>query len=452
MRARLLAMVAAAGMLGGACAVEDPGSSTGTGGGGSGVAGTSGGGGSTGGAAGSTGSGGTTGTGGSNSRGGTTGTGGTNDSGGQSGTAGAAGSAGGAGAGGAIGRGGDSGAAGAGGSAGSGGGGAIGTGGRGGRGGAGGSAGATGGGGAGGSTARGGNGGGGSSAAGGSGSGGSGGPVPSAGCGKPLGTLRSGKQMITSGGSQRSFIIDVPTNYDMNHAYRLFFTFHWIGSTSEAVRDGQTNNGGAANWGYYGLKRMATSANDPAIFIAPQSMGSTWGEQDHPFFDAMLALAKDQLCIDTSRVFATGFSFGGMITYSLSTNHQKDLRAAVGIAPANYNIYLPTNTHEPIPWMSTTGMSDTTCPWDAGNNRGARYAAIGHAMDNGCTIPTTIPTTTVGSRSHVCYDFQGCRPGYPVKVCTFDGGHIAAHADGGTGDNGLTSWIPTESWKFFTQF
>jgi poly(3-hydroxybutyrate) depolymerase len=238
----------------------------------------------------------------------------------------------------------------------------------------------------------------------------------------------------------------------MNHPYRLFFTFHWIGSTDTAVATGQVSNGGAANWGYYGLKRMATAANDPAIFIAPQGLNGSWGQQDHPFFDDMLALAKNELCIDTGRVFETGFSFGGMITYSLSTNHQKDLRGAVGIAPANYNIYLPTNTHEPIAWMSTTGMSDTTCPWDAGNNRGAKYAAIGHAMDNGCTIPATIPTTMVGSRSHLCYDFQGCRAGYPVKVCTFDGGHIAAHADGGTGDNGLTSWIPTESWKFFTQF
>jgi poly(3-hydroxybutyrate) depolymerase len=437
--ARLLAVVAAVGMVGGACAGEDPGSSMGTGGGaGSGMAG-------------STGSGGSAGTSGS---GGTTGTGGAISTGGQSGTAGAAGSAGGG-----IGGGGESGATGA---AGSGGGGAIGTGGRGGRGGAGGSAGVSGagGGGAGGSTARGGNGGGGSGGAAGTGGaggtgtgggGGSGAPVKSAGCGKAPGMM-SGKFTITSSGNQRSYIIDVPSNYDMNRAYRLFFTFHWIGSTSEAVRDGQTANGGAANWGYYGLKRMANGANDPAIFIAPQSMGTMWGQQDHPFFDDMLARAKEQLCIDTSRVFATGFSFGGMITYSLSTNHQKDLRAAVGIAPANYNIYLPTNSHEPIPWMSTTGMSDTTCPWDGGNNRGARYAAIGHAMDNGCTIPATIPTAAVGSRSHVCYDFQGCRAGYPVKVCTFDGAHIAAHADGGTGDNGLTSWIPTESWKFFSQF
>jgi len=57
-----------------------------------------------------------------------------------------------------------------------------------------------------------------------------------------------------------------------------------------------------------------------------------------------------------------------------------------------------------------------------------------------------------GSKTHLCYDFVGCKAGYPVRTCTFDGGHIAAHADGGTSDNGMTSWIPVESWKFFTQF
>jgi hypothetical protein len=284
------------------------------------------------------------------------------------------------------------------------------------------------------------------------GSGGGGGATRSAGCGKPLGTLKTGSYKITSGGEQRDYTIDIPADYNPERAYRLFYTSHWIGSSDDAVANGQVNNGGAENWGYYGLKRMAKTANEPAIFIAPQSQGQTWTEEDHPLFDDLLAMAKDKLCIDTSRVFATGFSFGAMITYSLSTNHQKDLRAVVAIAPANYNIYLPTNTHEPIAYMSTTGMSDGTCPWDGGNNRGAKYAALGHAMDNGCTIPATIPTAAVGSKTHVCYDFQGCKPGYPVKVCTFDGGHNAAVADGGTSDNGLTSWIPTESWKFFSQF
>jgi hypothetical protein len=153
-------------------------------------------------------------------------------------------------------------------------------------------------------------------------------------------------------------------------------------------------------------------------------------------------------------VFVTGFSVGAMFTYALSTNHQSVVRAAVAMAPANYNIYLPTDTHLPIPWMGTTGMSDSTCPWQysTSTSPGARFLANSRAEDNGCTVPGSIPLATTGSKALLCYDFQGCRTGYPVRVCTFDGTHQCAVADGGTADNGQTSWIPVESWKFFTQF
>ncbi|HET9931312.1 MAG TPA: hypothetical protein VFQ35_11515, partial [Polyangiaceae bacterium] len=261
--------------------------------------------------------------------------------------------------------------------------------------------------------------------------------VPSSGCGKAA-TLTSGKKTITSGGQQRTYIIDIPANYDMNKPYRLFYTSHWIGSTSEAVRDQN----------YYFLKPLANAANAPAVFVAPQADGSTWQQKDHALFDDILAFVKSNLCIDTTRVFATGFSFGGMITYSLSVNHQKDIRAAVGIAPANYNIYVPQKNHEPIAWMQTTGMSDTTCPWINGSSttQGAKFIAIEHATDNRCTVPATLPIWQQGK--HVCYDFQGCGAEYPTKVCTFGGGHTNIANDPGASAN----WIPEESWKFFTQF
>ncbi|HVY29575.1 MAG TPA: hypothetical protein VHB79_23610 [Polyangiaceae bacterium] len=261
-------------------------------------------------------------------------------------------------------------------------------------------------------------------------------PVLSGGCGKAS-TVTSGKKTIMSTGQARTYIIDVPSNYDMNKPYRLFYTSHWIGSTSEAVQ--QQN--------FYFLKPLANAANEPAIFVAPQSDGSTWQQKDHALFDDILAYVKENLCIDTTRVFATGFSFGGMITYSLSVNHQKDIRAAVGIAPANYNIYLPQKTHQPIAWMQTTGMSDGTCPWvnNGSTTQGSKYIAIEHGTDNGCTVPDPIPTWTQGN--HVCVDFSGCKASYPTKVCTFNGGHTNIANDAG-GDN----WIPQESWKFFTQF
>ena len=140
----------------------------------------------------------------------------------------------------------------------------------------------------------------------------------------------------------------------MNKPYRLFYTSHWIGSTSEAVRDQN----------YYFLKPLATAANEPAIFVAPQSDGSTWQQKDHALFDDILAFVKQNLCIDTTRVFATGFSFGGMITYSLSVNHQKDIRAARGHRPGQLQ-HLPAH------------QDPRTHRMDANDGHGRRYVSMG---------------------------------------------------------------------------
>ncbi len=266
--------------------------------------------------------------------------------------------------------------------------------------------------------------------------------VPSAGCGNALSTFKSGANTtykMTSASLSREYIMYIPSSYDANKPYRLIFNFHCMGSS-----DTQCAN----NDGYYWLK--AQDKENTSIFVAPQgytdSMPWRSDDKDHTFFDDMLKLFKSELCIDESRVFSIGFSFGGMETYSLSVDHQKDLRAAVGIAPANYNIYVPTKTHAPIAWMQTTGMSDTTCPWVNGSSttQGSKYIAIEHGTDNGCTVPSTIPTWTSGN--HLCVDFTGCKAGYPTKICTFNGPHTDVSTESGT------NWIPTEAWKFITQF
>jgi hypothetical protein len=91
-------------------------------------------------------------------------------------------------------------------------------------------------------------------------------------------------------------------------------------------------------------------------------------------------------------------------------------------------------------------MSDGTCPWVNGNSQtqGAKYIAMEHATDNGCTVPADIPTWQNGN--HICYDFEGCPAEVPVKACTFGGGHTNIDNESGT------NWIATESWDFFTQF
>lgn len=264
-------------------------------------------------------------------------------------------------------------------------------------------------------------------------------PARSAGCGKPT-TITSGNKTITSGGAARNYIVDLPTNYNPDKPYRLIYVSHGMG--------GQANDVATfLNW--FGVKGEATAAKDPAVLIAMNAIGGRWGESDHVLFDDVTNFVFKGLCIDTTRVFVTGMSMGGMFSYSLSTDRQKRIRAGVGIAPTNYNIWLPNpKLKDPIPWMQTTGNNDGFCPWvyNAAQKLGAKFIALEKAADNGCTIPSEVPFWKSGP--HLCYDFTGCKVGYPVKACTFQGGHDDNARDPGSNVN----WIAAESWKFMTQF
>jgi poly(3-hydroxybutyrate) depolymerase len=299
-------------------------------------------------------------------------------------------------------------------------------------------------------------------------------PVPSAGCQKADGleTLKNGGMSVSGGLSTstrlsiggRDYIIDVPANYDRSHPYRLIFSWHqaYGSANGNAVGQYPANQGpnfNAQNYAFFGLHREATAANDPAIFIAPQGITDfPWEyDRDVALFDDLLALVDANLCIDDSRVFTTGFSFGAMMSHALSLGRQSKLRAAVTMAAANFNFTQPAGPRAPFAYFGITGMGDGTCPWIRNGNsttEGGKYCVLEHAVDNGCTIPADIATAMGGSKNHVCYDFEGCDAGYPVKVCTFDGNHTpSAVADGASGgDDGLNAFIPPLAWEFISQF
>jgi poly(3-hydroxybutyrate) depolymerase len=273
------------------------------------------------------------------------------------------------------------------------------------------------------------------------------------------------KLSIMSGNMNREYIIDVPENYDPSHPYRVVFSWHQAYGSATGNANGQypANNGpnfDAQNYAYFGLLRESKKANDPTIFVAPQGIGNLpWDyARDVALFDALLARIGENLCIDESRVFTTGFSFGAMMSHALSISRQDKLRGAVTMAPANYN--LPNAPQSPSPgkmaYFGITGMSDGTCPWvnNDAQKRGGKYCVLTHAETNGCTANVNIPTAMNGSKSHVCYDFEGCDEGYPVKVCTFDGGHTPSSISDGMsgGDDGLKAFVPPLAWQFISQF
>jgi poly(3-hydroxybutyrate) depolymerase len=273
-------------------------------------------------------------------------------------------------------------------------------------------------------------------------------PVKSAGCGKALGTInKSGTYHITSG-NRGDYILDIPTNYDKDTPYRIIFGMHCLGANAQRVA--AADNGDDLS-GYYSMKTLATKDNIQAIYVAPQGdAGGTWNPSGDPkFFMDILTTLEDNLCLDTTRVFVTGFSFGAMYSYALSLHYPEKIRAVATYAPANWNFNpQPTNRRIPIAYYQTTGTNDGTCKWINNDSRkeGGKYCLLQHAEDNGCDISGEIKLATSGT--HVVTEFKGCKPGYPVKFSSFQGGHQAVHSDPGSNVN----WQENEAWEFFKQF
>jgi poly(3-hydroxybutyrate) depolymerase len=263
-------------------------------------------------------------------------------------------------------------------------------------------------------------------------------PVLSAGCGKPA-TLRNGTHTITSGGTSRTYILELPDNYDSNHAYRLILGYHWINATAEDVADGQINTAG--DWAHYGLLKLS---GDSTIFIAPQGIDNAWpntGNQDLVFTDDILSEVEAGLCIDTSRIFANGFNYGAGMAYAIACD-----RADVFRAVAVYSGFETSGCSRgttPIAYFATHGLFDTVIPIQEGRTLRDRFVNV-----NGCTPQD--PPEPAGSAAHICTSYD-CPERYPVRWCAFAGVHLAAPIDGGN-ENSPDSWVPEEAWAFFAQF
>ena len=200
-------------------------------------------------------------------------------------------------------------------------------------------------------------------------------PTPSKGCGtnstlKKLKSVENGDQFqIKVGSDTRNYFITLPKNYDNTKPHKVLFALHCYGSNGEdfvhhaADYDHPTP--------YYG--QQVLDKNGDYIFVSLDAIGGLWnkGQADHDFFAQTLTTLNENYCIDTSRVFITGFSYGAMFSYSLAQDMQDRVRAAATYAVADYNIWLPEGNamkNLPIAWMNVHGVNDDRCDYNRAKN------------------------------------------------------------------------------------
>ncbi|RYP74926.1 hypothetical protein DL771_002710 [Monosporascus sp. 5C6A] len=246
----------------------------------------------------------------------------------------------------------------------------------------------------------------------------------SAGCGKS--PIASGTKSMTVNGKNRQYILQVPANYNPNTEYKLIFGYHW--------RDGTMNNVAP---GYYGLRDLA---RETAIFVAPQGLGNGWansGGEDVTFTDQMVDTIKNSLCVNETQIFATGWSYGGAMSFSLACSRPNVFRAVAVISGAQLSGCAGGNT--PVPYLGIHGVVDSVLNINMGRQLRDKFLQL-----NGCASKNA-QEPSAGSGTHIKTTYS-CRAGYPVWWIAHSGDHVPDPRDG----NGQY-WAPGETWNFFTQ-
>lgn len=263
------------------------------------------------------------------------------------------------------------------------------------------------------------------------------GAVPSEGCGKAR-SLQNGRINLNVNGLNRSYILRVPDNYNNQNPYRLIVGYHWLNGDATQVANG--GNGSATETPYYGLWNLAQNST---IFVAPEGIDKGWansGGRDLALTDSILNQIQSNFCIDKSRIFATGFSYGAGMSNAIACARANVFRGVALYSGAQLSGC--DGGTAPIPFFAAHGLDDNVLSISQG--RSLRDRAV---RNNKCTAQNPLEPAR-GSGTHICTSYQNCTAGYPVRWCAFDGGHWPSQHDAGQ----VESWIPQEAWKFISQF
>lgn len=167
---------------------------------------------------------------------------------------------------------------------------------------------------------------------------------------------------------ERTFILYVPDSYDGSEAVPVFFNFHGYGGTSE----------GQMEWA--DMRPVADSGN--FILVYPQGTdlegSSHWNTSeiggdnkssadDHGFITYLIDQIEVAYSVDTTRIYAVGYSNGGFFSYSLGC-FLGDQFAAVGSVSGtmlddSYQACEPTH---PMGMINVHGTSDGVVPYEGG--------------------------------------------------------------------------------------
>jgi poly(3-hydroxybutyrate) depolymerase len=222
----------------------------------------------------------------------------------------------------------------------------------------------------------------------------------------------------------------MPAGYDQSKAYPVVFQYHPLGGTGQGARTMYRVRPAFMNAIY-----VSPDGSDNGF---PNSMG-----KDEAVTRAIMATIEANLCVDRARYFATGFSYGGSMSYTAMCNMSDKFRAVAAMAgaPISGAACARMAPERPVAVLGIHGENDTAL-------RITMAEPIIEAMieKNGCTTQTQPsdlldPICATDMSALATGEYQGCMEGYPVVWCPMPG---RPHE--------IPQWSGAAIAKFFQQF
>ncbi len=264
--------------------------------------------------------------------------------------------------------------------------------------------------------------------------------------------LTGGALAVTDGPynfAHRVYGVRLPVNYDPSKSYPV--TFGGGGCGGNSANFAQNPSGGypivpAPNTETI---QVGLSYLSPCFADGGPAISNRADTPELPYFRTVLADVEARFCVDPKRVFASGFSTGANLSFTLGCAAADALRGVSTLDGGMRNVH-PACTGPAAAFM-VVGQADTENPigplaaTDPANLRnGSAGSAPGRddfLARNGCVGNATAPWDAAYP---ACVKYTGCPAAYPVVWCSLPGvGH------GGSTVNGV-NYSPGGMWKFLS--
>lgn len=246
---------------------------------------------------------------------------------------------------------------------------------------------------------------------------------------------------ITHDGITRNHITYVPTGYTPGNPVPLVFVMHGFTQSAEAIMNVTGFNALAEDQGF--IVAYPNGVNNGWNTSSPFPGGST--ADDVGYIGALRDVLVDEFSIDTTRIYATGFSAGGYMSHKLGCESPKCFAAIASVSGTINNGDVAGCAPQHTPGvLQIHGTSDFIVSYNGSFFSGLGVQAVLDLWTSNlaCTTPPTITPINATVEQQV---FAPCNGSASVVHYKIDGG-------GHTWPTGAEFSATNVVWGFFQQF